>query len=110
MALLPRAYADPLLASGEAPGLVASHWNLQLQSYAFAVAPGNSALRERLQKGLNELERDGRLEALRVRWLSSHRDVAERDALRGRPGPHNAGGPGASRVPPAWRSPCWVTA
>ena len=91
VALVPRAYADPLLASaaaatpaGTAPAteLVASRLNLKLQAYAFAVAPGNEALRTRLQRGLDELEQSGRLEALRVRWLSSHRDVAERGALR----------------------------
>jgi PAS domain S-box-containing protein len=83
IALLPRAYADPVIAMGGASGVVAAGLSLRLQSYAFAVAPGNEALRERLQRGLDELERSGRLEALRVRWLSSHRDVAERGLLAG---------------------------
>ncbi|MFP8779997.1 ATP-binding protein [Hydrogenophaga sp. RWCD_12] len=81
VALLPRAYADPLLERGVAPGVVASALVLKVQSYAFAVHPGEQALQERLQKGLHELERNGRLEALRVKWLSSHRDVAERHRL-----------------------------
>lgn len=52
-----------------------------LQSYAFAVAPERTELAARLQTGLDVLEGDGRLEALRVRWLSSHRDIAEHDRL-----------------------------
>jgi signal transduction histidine kinase/ABC-type amino acid transport substrate-binding protein len=82
VALLPRAYADPLLARGVAPGVVASALVLKVQSYAFAVQPGQQALQDRLQQGLHELERNGRLEALRVKWLSSHRDVAERNRLQ----------------------------
>ena len=81
VALLPRAYADPLLAQGTAPGVVASGLVLKVQSYAFAVRPGEQALQDRLQQGLHALERSGRLEALRVKWLSSHRDVAERQRL-----------------------------
>lgn len=81
VALLPRAYADPLLARGAAPGVVASNLVLRVQTYAFAVRPGNEALRERLQAGLHTLEREGKLEALRVQWLSSHRDLAERQRL-----------------------------
>jgi PAS domain S-box-containing protein len=81
VALLPRAYADPLLARGTAPGVMASNLVLRVQTYAFAVRPGNEALRERLQAGLHTLERQGTLEALRVKWLSSHREVAERSRL-----------------------------
>lgn len=77
VALLPRAYAEPLLAQGRAPGVVAGHLSLAVQSYAFAVAPGREDLRDRLQRGMDRLESSGRLEALRVRWLSSHRDVAQ---------------------------------
>ncbi len=73
VALLPRAYADPLLASPAANGLTASRINLTLQSYAFGVAPGQAALQTQLQQGLDRLETNGRLEALRVRWLGSHR-------------------------------------
>lgn len=80
-ALLPRAYADALLAEGRFPGLVASGLVLRLQAYAFAVAPGNTALVERLQTALHTLERDGALEALRTRWLGSHRDKAEQEKL-----------------------------
>ncbi len=81
VALLPRAYADPLLAKDNAGGLVASHLNLALQAYAFAVAPGQDALRAALQQALDQLEGNGRLEALRQRWLSSHRDLAQRAVL-----------------------------
>ena len=77
-ALLPRAFAEPLLASGAAPGIEGSHLNLALQTYALAVAPGQAALLARLQGGLDQLEAAGRLEALRTRWLASHHDVAER--------------------------------
>ena len=81
VALLPRAYADPLLAAGTAPGLVAGALNLPLQTYALAVAPGRSDLQQRLQQGLRTLEADGRLEALRTRWLSSHQAVAAQQLL-----------------------------
>lgn len=80
-ALLPRAYADPLLAEGRFPGLVASGLVLRLQAYAFAAAPGNTELIERLQTALHTLERDGTLEALRTRWLGSHWEKAERQKL-----------------------------
>lgn len=80
-AILTRAYADPALAADPAGGLQASHVNLALQTYAFAVAPGETDLLTKLQRGLDALEVSGRLEALRVRWLSSHRDVAERRQL-----------------------------
>lgn len=82
VALLPRAYADPLLRGGGVPGVLAGALDLRLQAYALAVAPGNAALRDRLQQGLDALERSGRLDALRTQWLSSHRDIAERSALR----------------------------
>lgn len=78
MALLPRAYAEPLLASGAAPGIKGSHLNLALQTYALAVAPDQDALLTRLQSGLDRLEAEGTLETLRTRWLGSHRDVADR--------------------------------
>lgn len=83
VALLPRAYADAALAAHPRAGeLAASELNLRLQSYAFAVAPDNEALRGRLQAALAELERRGTLEALRLKWLSSHRGLAERGELR----------------------------
>jgi len=82
LALLPRAYADPVLAANMVQGVVAKGLNLGLQTYALAVAPGREALRSQLQQGLDRLDATGRLEALRVRWLSSHRDVAERDVLQ----------------------------
>jgi PAS domain S-box-containing protein len=84
VALLPRAYADPLLARGAAPGVVASALNLTLQTYALAVAPDRQDLQQRLQQGLDTLEADGRLEAWRTRWLGSHHALAERQlAVRG---------------------------
>ena len=81
VALLPRAYADPVLTGGTVREVVASRTTLQLQSYAFAVPPGREDLRDRLQQALTELERSGRLEALRTQWLSSHREQAERGLL-----------------------------
>lgn len=78
VALLPRAFAEPLLARGLAPGIEGGHLNLALQTYALAVAPGQETLLAHLQKGLYQLEADGRLESLRTRWLGSHRDVAEK--------------------------------
>jgi PAS domain S-box-containing protein len=103
VALLPRAYADPLLANGAAPGVLASHLNLNLQTYALAVAPARTDLQQRLQKGLDALEADGRLEQLRIRWLSSHRDLATRkqlasglEAQRGRTWAVAAAGGGAA--------------
>jgi PAS domain S-box-containing protein len=82
VALLPRAYADPVLAASLVQGVIAKGLNLGLQTYALAVAPGRETLRSKLQEGLDRLEATGRLQALRVRWLSSHRDVAERGALQ----------------------------
>lgn len=82
LALLPRAYADALLAGGARPDIVAHHLSLPLQSYAFAVAPGRADLQRALQQGLDQLERSGRLEALRLRWLSSHKDLADHQRLR----------------------------
>jgi len=81
VALLLRAYGDPALAARPDAGLVPSHAAPTLQTYAFAVAPGRADLLAELQGGLDTLEREGRLETLRVKWLSSHRDVAERTQL-----------------------------
>ena len=81
IALLTRAYGDPALAARPEAGIVLSHPNLTLQTYALAVAPGNTELAAELQRGLDALEANGKLEALRVRWLNSHRDVAERKHL-----------------------------
>lgn len=81
VALLPRAYADPQLGTPGLPDVVAGRMNPWLQSYAFAFAPGNDALRIEVERALEVLERDGRLEALRVRWLSSHREAAARQRL-----------------------------
>ena len=78
MALLPRAYADPLLGTDAFRGLAASHQILPLQTYAFALPADQGALALALQGALDRLEADGRLEALRVRWLSSHREIAQR--------------------------------
>ena len=78
VALLPRAYGDAVLAAGRTPELRNGRQSLRLQSYALAVAPGNEALRDRLQQGLDELEHSGRLEALRSKWLVSRGEQAER--------------------------------
>lgn len=80
-ALLPRAYGDKLLASGTVSGVVAGDFNLRLQTYAFAVAPDNASLHARLNAALGELEQSGRLEALRIKWLGSHRSVALQEDL-----------------------------
>lgn len=81
VALLPHAYADRLLAAGAAPGVAGSRLSLDMQAYALAVAPGRADLQQRLQQGLDQLEADGRLEQLRLRWLGSHRSRAERNRL-----------------------------
>jgi PAS domain S-box-containing protein len=83
-ALMPRAYGDTLLESGRYDAVVASNFMLQLQDYGFAVAPDNEALREVLNGALNELEHAGTLDALRMKWLHSHRDAADRSALEAR--------------------------
>lgn len=83
-ALMPRAYGDKLLDSGQYGAVVASDFTLQLQDYGFAVAPGNEALREVLNDALKELEHSGKLDALRMKWLSSHRAAADRSALEAR--------------------------
>jgi len=81
VAILVRAYADPALAADASGGIETSHLNLALQTYAFAVGPGQTGLLATVQRGLDALEASGRPEALRVRWLSSHRDVADRRQL-----------------------------
>lgn len=83
-ALMPRAYGDKLLDSGHYDALVASEFMLRLQDYGFAVAPDNEALRAVLNGALNELEHAGTLDALRMKWLHSHRDAADRSALEAR--------------------------
>lgn len=77
VALLPRAYGDPLLP-GLGGALMAQPLSLPLQTYAFAVSPARPDLQAQLQAGLDRLEAEGRLEALRLRWLSSHQDLAAR--------------------------------
>ncbi|WP_332739947.1 ATP-binding protein [Hydrogenophaga sp.] len=81
LALLPRAYADPVMASGEVPGLVAGLTNLSLQTYSLAVVRGNDELRQRLQEVMDRLEANGSLPALRERWLNDKPASAERQAL-----------------------------
>jgi PAS domain S-box-containing protein len=81
MALLPRAYADPVIASGAVTGLVAGLSNLRLQTYSLAVARDNDALRERLQGALDRLEANGTLPALRDRWLNDEPASAEQRAM-----------------------------
>ncbi|MDZ4396723.1 ATP-binding protein [Hydrogenophaga sp.] len=81
MALLPRAYADPLIASGLVTGLVRSLSDLRLQTYSLAVVRGNEELRQRLQGGLDRLEANGTLPALRERWLNDEPANAEQQAM-----------------------------
>ena len=81
MALLPRSYADPVIASGEVPGMVAALGNLRLQTYSLAVVRDNDALRQRLQGALDRLEADGTLAALRMRWLNDEPVSAEQLAM-----------------------------
>lgn len=81
MALLPRAYADPLIASGAVGGLVAGLGNLSLQTYSLAVVRDNDALRQRLQGALDRLEANGTLPALRERWLNDEPASAEQQAM-----------------------------
>jgi len=76
VAVLPQAYGDRLVGSAAVRGVVSAGFSLRLQPYAFAVVPGNEALRARIEAALAELESSGRLEALRIRWLSSHRELA----------------------------------
>ena len=83
-ALMPRAYGDRALAAGPVEGVDASNFGLELQAYSFAVAPSNPMLLDRLNRALAQLEQSGKLEAMRVRWLESHRDVRERGALERR--------------------------
>ena len=84
LALMLRAYGDPLLEAGTPGGIAAANFNVRLQDYAFATAPGNDALADRLTRALDELEKSGRLEALRTKWLSSHRAERERGRLENR--------------------------
>ena len=84
LALMLRAYGDPLVEGGTLAGVAAANFNVRLQDYAFAIAPGNDALAGRLTRALEELESSGRLEALRVKWLSSHRAEREQARLEGR--------------------------
>lgn len=81
MALLPRSYADPVIASGEVPGMVASLGNLRLQTYSLAVVRDNDALRQRLQGALDRLESNGTLAELRGRWLNDEPVSAEQLAM-----------------------------
>jgi PAS domain S-box-containing protein len=82
VAVLLRAYAEPLLAQGQVSGVVASRLDLGLQTYAFAVAPDRQVLLQRVQAALDGLEADGTLEALRMAWLPSHRGLAEAHRLK----------------------------
>lgn len=82
VAVLLRAYGDPLLAAGQAPRVVASRLNLGQQTYALAVRPQNAAWLPALQAALDALEADGTLEALRLRWLPSHAALAQAHQLQ----------------------------
>jgi len=81
-ALALRTQGDALLATGSFPTVSASNFSLRLQAYGFAVAPGATALKGRLEQALDQMEQSGELDALRVKWLSSERSVAENQALQ----------------------------
>lgn len=84
LALLPVAYADRIIGSGAVTGVEPKSLELRLQAYAFATAPGNSALLQRIDQAVEQLERSGRLETLRLRWLASHRSENARVQLERR--------------------------
>ncbi len=91
-AVLLQAYADPLLKDSQQGGdrgvdlgvIRAGSLPLGAQSYGFAVLPGREALLQRLQQALEAMEADGSLDALRLRWLPSHRALAEAHRLQAR--------------------------
>ena len=80
-AVMPRAYGDAALANEPMPSLTVSPFDLRLQSYAFATAPHNAALRERINAALARLEASGRLQALRLKWLGTPAQNAARRSL-----------------------------
>jgi PAS domain S-box-containing protein len=83
-ALMPRTFGNRAMAAGEIAGVSPARFQLELQAYAFALAPGNAPLLERLNGALEALEANGRLEALRTHWLESHRVFREREAAESR--------------------------
>lgn len=84
LALLPVAYGDRIVASGAVTNVEPKSLELRLQAYAFATAPSNSALLQRIDQAVEQLERSGRLEALRLQWLASHRTESARAVLERR--------------------------
>jgi PAS domain S-box-containing protein len=80
MALLPSSYGDPLLP--QMSGLAVGPTRFGLQSYAFAVQPGNDDLHARLQTALDRLEANGTLPALRARWLDAEPARVDRLAMQ----------------------------
>ncbi len=80
-AVMPRTYGDAALAAEPMPALTVSPFDLRLQSYAFATAPQNAALRERINTALARLEASGRLQALRIKWLGTPAQNAVRQSL-----------------------------
>ncbi len=80
-AVMPRTYGDAALAAEPMPALTVSPFDLRLQSYAFATAPQNAALRERINVALARLEASGRLQALRMKWLGTPAQNAVRQSL-----------------------------
>lgn len=81
VAVMPRTYGDAALAAQPMPTLAVSPFDLRLQSHAFATAPKNAALRERINAALARLEASGRLPALRVKWLGTPAQNAVRTSL-----------------------------
>lgn len=72
---------EPLRAAATARKVAVAEFRPRLQSYSLAVAPGATALRDRLDAALATLEADGRLDALRERWLTTHTGAAQRHEL-----------------------------
>lgn len=87
VALLPRPHADAALAARPDGGLVASHVAHTMQPFAFAVAPERDDLLAELQHGLDTLEQEGRLEALRRKWLDPRQDLTDRPSPDAAPAP-----------------------
>lgn len=83
-ALMPRTFGNRAVDGGQIEGVRPAGFGLELQAYAFAVAPGHTRLLERLNRALADLDSNGQLEALRTQWLESHRSNRERQALESR--------------------------
>lgn len=94
-ALMPRTFGNRAMAAGQIESVKPAGFGLELQAYAFAVAPGDTRLLERLNRALAELDSNGQLEAVRTQWLESHRGIREREALESRAATQRMVGGGA---------------